>query len=85
MRAAPLLACVGTRRSLARPPPRARLLRCRQQNVDIMLQNLDKTEALENKSADLANQAKTCAASPTTRHELEVSTSLRNRRLIPDS
>ena len=34
----------------------------RQQNVDIMLQNLDKTEALENKSADLANQAKTCAA-----------------------
>ena len=31
-----------------------------------MLQNLDKTEALENKSADLANQAKTCAASPTT-------------------
>ena len=39
-------------------------IRRRQQNVDIMLQNLDKTEALENKSADLANQAKTCAFAP---------------------
>ena len=51
-------------RARARHPTPASVRR-RQQNVDIMLQNLDKTEALENKSADLANQAKTCAAPPT--------------------
>jgi hypothetical protein len=69
VRAAPLLACVGTppfSRASATPTPAASSVRPRQQNVDIMLQNLDKTEALENKSADLANQAKTCAASPAT-------------------
>jgi len=30
-----------------------------QQNVEVMLANIDKTEVLENKSAELANQAKT--------------------------
>ena len=31
----------------------------RQENVEVMLANIDKTEVLENKSAELANQAKT--------------------------
>ena len=70
------MSCARSRRPSPAPAPavaRARArhpvpasVRRRQQNVDIMLQNLDKTEALENKSADLANQAKTCAAAPTT-------------------
>jgi len=30
-----------------------------QENVEVMLQNIDKTEVLENKSAELAAQAKT--------------------------
>jgi len=30
-----------------------------QENVEVMLANIDKTEVLENKSAELANQAKT--------------------------
>ena len=34
---------------------------CRQENVEIMLANVDKTEVLENKSAALADQAKTWA------------------------
>ena len=69
------VSCARSRRPSPAPAPavaRARArhpapasVRRRQQNVDIMLQNLDKTEALENKSADLANQAKTCAAPPT--------------------
>mmetsp|Transcript_21197 Transcript_21197/g.41351 ORF Transcript_21197/g.41351 Transcript_21197/m.41351 type:complete len:101 (-) Transcript_21197:13-315(-) len=33
---------------------------CRQENVEVMLSNIDKTEVLENKSAELAAQAKTC-------------------------
>ena len=32
---------------------------CRQENVEVMLANIDKTEVLENKSAALADQAKT--------------------------
>jgi len=31
-----------------------------QENVEVMLSNIDKTEVLENKSAELAAQAKTC-------------------------
>jgi t-SNARE complex subunit (syntaxin) len=36
----------------------ARRLARRQENVEVMLANIDKTEVLENKSAELANQAK---------------------------
>ena len=64
MRIAPLACVLAPDDVFSRVPTPLHCLRRRQQNVDIMLQNLDKTEALENKSADLANQAKTCAASP---------------------
>ena len=37
------------------PPPRA--LVCRQQNVDVMIANMEKTSALETSTADLASQA----------------------------
>jgi hypothetical protein len=51
---------VGAPASNAHPaPPPALALACRQQNVEVMLQNIDKTEVLENKSAQLADQAKT--------------------------
>ena len=45
----------------ARPSPHAvfYLRQCRQENVEVMLANIDKTEVLENKSAALADQAKT--------------------------